>query len=61
MRCFILTRMDNFAQSTCETIICGSGRPGAHSCCNNVELLLMLFRIDRLSPLRLVSAEDRCP
>lgn len=58
----ILTRMDNVAQSICETVICGSGRPGAHSCCNDVELLLMPFSIDRLLPrYRLVSAEDRCP
>lgn len=43
MRCFILTRMENLAQSIREIVICGSRRPGAHSCCNRVALVPMPF------------------
>lgn len=43
MRCFILTRMDNPAQSICEIVICGSGHPGAHSCCKESALVPMPF------------------
>lgn len=42
MRCFILTRMDEPAQSICEIVIRGSGHPGAHSCCK-FALLPMPF------------------
>lgn len=61
MRCFILTRMDEPAQSICEIVIRGSGHPGAHSCCKFCASADAIRPINRLSPNRLANVEDRCP